>query len=106
MSNKQQKEIPTPMGFNQERETLVANLTQVAQGASLILWALNDHFSSNGRVGSTVTSGLAEALAIVADEVELYLFEKPVEAGLPEHELYVLEKRAALLRKKITNRKR
>ncbi len=90
-----------PTGFDQGRDGLVGDLQMVAQGASLILIALNDHFSVDGSVSNTVTSGLAEALGLVADEVELYLFEKPVEAGAPEHELYVLEKRAASLREKI-----
>ena len=80
---------------------LVDNLQQVAKGASLILYALNDHFSSAGLVSNSVTGGIAEALGIVADDVELYLFEKPVEAAIPEHELYVLEKRCAKLREKI-----
>ena len=105
MSNRQQKEIPMPTGFNQESGTLVDNLQQVARGASLILCALNDHFSLHGLVNNTVTSGIGEALGIVADEAELYLFEKPVEAGMPEHELYVLEKRAALLREKIAKKR-
>ncbi len=90
-----------PLGFEGGRETLVGNLQQVAKGASLILLALNDSFSSPGKINNTVTSGIGEALEIVADEVELYLFEKPVDAGAPQHELYVLEKRAASLRAKI-----
>lgn len=101
MSNRQQKEIPTPTGFEQDKRMLVGNLQQVAKGASLILCALSDHFSLNGKVSNAVTSGIGEALEIVADEVELYLFEKPVDAGAPQHELYVLEKRAASLRAKI-----
>ena len=100
MSEKRKKEAPPPAGFPGDTETRVGNLMQVAKGASLILTALNDHIG-DGEVSQIVTTGIGEALEIVADEVELYLFEKPVEAGLPQHELYVLEKRAASLREKI-----
>ncbi len=95
-----------PLGFEVGRENMVANLQQVSKGASLILLALNDSFSSPGKINNTVTSGIGEALAIVADEVELYLFEKPVGAGAPHHELYVLEKEAAKLRAKIAAKQR
>ncbi len=95
-----------PLGFEVGRENIVANLQQVAKGASLILLALNDSFSSPGKINNTVTSGIGEALEIVADEVELYLFEKPVGAGAPHHELYVLEKEVAKVRAKIAEKQR
>ena len=95
------EDLKYPLGFEEGRENLVSNLQQVAKGASLILLALNDSFSSPGKINNTVTSGIGEALEIVADEVELYLFEKPVRVGAPQHEIYVLEKEAAKLRAKI-----
>lgn len=96
VSNAQQKEIPAPMGFEQDRVGLIGDLLQVSQGAAQILTALSDR-----KVSGVTAGGLAEALRTVADEVALYLFEEPVEAGTPEHELYVLEKRCAKAREKV-----